>query len=119
MTESALIGDLDQCGKFPGRGLQVAAGHQFFDFVPVHFSDVETKTNPTARAYVGGQVVFHRIGRNEDLVVAGESFAANGNDAVAVMVIEEIGEDFLSDTEAGVVSLQLPCSFGKGEADIR
>src|SRR5579863_960992 len=91
--------------QFAGGGLEVAAGYQFSYFFPVHFADVETKPNPAARADVGGQVVFHRIGRNENLVIAGESFAANGNDAVAVMVVEEIGKDFLADMEAGMVAL--------------
>ncbi len=102
-----------------GDGLQVTAGYQFFYFLPIHFADVETKAYPAARTDVGGQVVFHRVRRHEDLVVAGEGFAADGNDAVAVMVVQEIGEDFFADAEAGVVSLQFPGGFGKGKADFR
>jgi len=85
--------------------LEVAAGYQFSHLFPVHFADVETKADPSARTDVRRQVVFHRIGRNEDLVVAGESFTADGNDAVAVMVVEKVSEDLLTDTETGVVPL--------------
>ena len=85
--------------------MKVAADYEFSYFFPIHFTDIETKADPAARADVRRQVVFHRIGRDEDLVIAGESFAANGNDAIAMMVVEEVSEDFLADTEAGVVSL--------------
>jgi hypothetical protein len=99
--------------------LQVAAGYEFFYFFPIHLADVETQAYPTPGTDVGGQVVFRRVRRHEDLVVAGEGFAANGNDTVAVVVVEEISEDFFADTEAGVVSPEFPGSFGKSEADFR
>ena len=109
------------CDARPSFGscLQVAAGHQFSDFFPIHFAEVETKADPAARPDVGGQIEFHGIGRHKHGVVAGKSFAADGNDAIAVMVVEEVSEDLLSYAEAGVITLQFPGSFGKSEADFR
>jgi hypothetical protein len=42
---------------------------------------------------------------NEYGVIPGQSLPANGNDAIAVMVVQEVSEDFFTDTEAGVIAL--------------
>jgi hypothetical protein len=39
------------------------------------------------------------LGFREGGVFAGEEFACDGDDAVAVMIVEEVGEDFFADSE--------------------
>ena len=42
---------------------------------------------------------------NEYGVIPGQSLPANGNDAIAVMVVQEVTEEVFTDTEAGVIAL--------------
>ena len=93
-------------------------GYQFLDFFPVDLADIQAKADPSARADVGGHVELLRIGGDEGGVVAGKDFAGDSDDAVAVVIVEEIGEDLLADFEAGVTAHHFPGRFGQRETDL-
>jgi len=75
----------------------VAGPEKIADFRPVDFGEIETESDPSARADVGREIVAFRLSFGEGGVFAGEDFAGNGDNAVAMAVIEEIGEYFFAD----------------------
>src|SRR5271166_3477419 len=123
MTASSMVTgsafERDRSGQAPRRDQAVAVLDQLRDFFPIDFADVEAQPDPASRSDVGGHVEFFRVGGDQRDVVAGEDFAIDADDAVAVVVVEEIAEGFLADGDAGVAATQgLACGFGKREADV-
>jgi len=107
------LGKFDEVGEFFGSGKVVAGQEKIADFGPVDFGQVETEGDPAARTDVGWEIVAFRLGFGEGGVFAGKDFTGDGDDAVTVVVVEEIGEDFFSDQKSGVGKLEFARGFGK------
>ena len=75
---------------------------------PIDDADVETQTEPAARTDVGRQVESRGLAARAIRVLAKLRLHANGDDAVAVMVVEKIREHFLAH-EKGHVTPLLRC----------
>ena len=52
-------------------------------------------------------------------IVAGRRLESDGDDAVAVMIVEEIGESLLPDPETGMVPAYRARCFRERKADLR
>jgi hypothetical protein len=103
--------------QLPGSDKGVAAEEKIGDFVPVDFADVEAEGDPASGCEVGREIESARLGFREGLVVAGEDFAGDGNDAVAVMVVEEISEGLFADEELRVGTMNEARGFRKRKGD--
>ncbi len=77
----------------------VASEEEVADFGPVDFGEVEAEGDPAAWADVGGEVVASGLRFSEGGVFAGEDFAGDGDDAVTMVIVEEVGEGFFADSE--------------------
>ena len=84
----------DERGQALGCNELVAATDEFRNFIPIDFTDVEAKSDPSFRSHVGGQKESAGLRVGESSVVSGQNLAIEGDDAVPVMVVEEIGERF-------------------------
>jgi hypothetical protein len=82
-----------------GGGEEVACYEEIADFRPVDCREVEAESDPAARADIGGEIVALGLRSGEGGVFAREHFAGYGDDAVAAVIVEEIGEDFFADSE--------------------
>jgi hypothetical protein len=81
--------------------------------VPVDFGKVEAESDPTAWADVGREVVALGLGFGEGGVFTGENFAGDGDDAVTVVIVEEVGESSFADLERGVGAAEFARGFGE------
>jgi len=97
---------------------QIAGEQEFADFVPIDFADVEAEGDPAARADVGGQVVALGLRSGEGGVFSGEDFAGDGDDAVAVMIVEEVGEGFLAHEELRVGGVDFASGFRESQGEL-
>ena len=94
-----LVVSCDLGGQGLGGGQAVAVGDEIGDFGPVDLADVEAKADPSSRADVGGAVKPRLIRCQEDLVFAAFGLETDGDDAVAVMVVEVVCEFLLPNRE--------------------
>ena len=95
----------------------VASQEKIADLGPVDFGQIETECDPAARADVGREIVAFRLGFGEGSVIAGEDFAGDGDNAVAMMVVKKISEDFFADRKSGVGIFEFARGFGKSERE--
>ena len=109
---------LDLRGQPFGGDEDVAAAHQLPDFVPVDFAGVETQGHPTSRPDICRKAKTVRLGGHEGLVVARQRFAGEGDDAVAMMIVEKVREYFLADEKGDVPAVKLVRSFRQGLRDL-
>jgi hypothetical protein len=107
----------DQRGQPLGRDKLVAATDEFRNFVPIDFTDVQAECGPSFRCEIGGQKKSAGLSGGERFVVSGENFAGDSDDAVSVMVVEEIGKRLFSNQEAGVLAVVPARGLGKRKAD--
>src|SRR5262249_31359463 len=77
------------------------------------------KADPAPRSDVGGDEEADRVGAGEHLVFSLIRLEAGGDDAVAVVVVEEIGEHFVAHPETGVVAVDRARRRRVGETDRR
>lgn len=108
---------MDRGGETFGGNETIAAAGEFGHFVPIHLAHIEAEGNPASGAHVGRQVEAFGTRRHQGGVVSLHDFAAEGNDAVAVMVIEEPGEGLLADEECGMQAGEGTGGLGEGETD--
>src|SRR5689334_18586868 len=98
-------GLIGQGGDEFGWGDQAVAGRdELGDFGPVDFGGIQAQGDPTSGGYVGGEEEASRMSGGESGVVAGKDFRGYGDDAVAVMVVEEPGEVLFADLKSGVLA---------------
>ena len=98
-------------GQPPGGHEAVAVADEVCHFLPVGLADVQPKADPSPRADIRRQVEPGGIYGRQLGVLAWPHFEANGDDAVAMVIVEEISERFLPHREAGVVSLHFERRF--------
>ena len=108
---------LDGIGEAFGSDKGVAAEDEIGDFVPVDFADVEPESDPASGCEVGREIEPARLGLREGFVVAGEDFAGDGNDAVAVMVVEEVGEGLFANEKLRVGTMKEARGFRRRKGD--
>src|SRR6266481_4489671 len=99
---------LGEGGEAHGCDEAIAAEDEFAHFVPIHFAHIQTKRDPASWPNIGGQIAAVRLSGDERYVVAGQGFAGDGNDAVAVMVVEEVSEGAFADQKRGVPAVFFP-----------
>jgi len=95
----------------------VASQEKIADLGPVDFGQIETERDPAARADVSREVVAFRLGFGEGGVIAGKDFAGDGDNAVTMMVVEEISKDFFADQKGGVGIFEYARGFGKSQRE--
>jgi hypothetical protein len=95
----------------------VAGEDEVGDFTPIYFAEIEAERDPTLVREISRRVELFGIGADQRLVIAGENFAGEADDAIAVMIIEEVGESFFADDETCVRAVKPASGFGKGESD--
>jgi hypothetical protein len=100
-----------------GRDELVASADEFGNFFPIDFAGVQAESDPSFRSYVGGQIKPAGLSVGESFVVSGQDLAIDGDDAVSMMVVEEIGKRLFSNPEAGVLTVVPARSLGKRKAD--
>lgn len=83
----------------------------------MHFPGIEAEADPAARADVRGHVEPLGLGLDEGGIVAGVDLAVQGDDAVAMMIIHEIREYFVTRTEGGMGAVPFARGVGELEAD--
>src|SRR5690349_11641544 len=93
--------------------------HDLLDLAPGHATPIEPHPEPAARANVGGQVEARRVEPRTVDVLAARRFHAHGYDAVAVVVVKEIGEYLAAHAVNHVIAFALVLGAGKGLADRR
>lgn len=103
----------------PGRDKLDAAPHQFGDLIPIDLADVQAERDPTARANIGGKIKSLGLRRGQCLVLAGQNFAGDRDDAISVMIVQKIREGLLAREKLGVAAEHLALGAGEREADFR
>ena len=73
-----------------GRDEAVAAGDELGDFCPIHAGNIQAQPDPSFGPHVGGLVELGGLGGDQRLVIAGQNFAGDADDAVAVMVVQVV-----------------------------
>src|SRR4051794_29557854 len=97
----------------------VSAADQLGDFFPVDFAGVEAEGDPTAGSHVSREVEAIGLGGGQRLILTGEDLAGYRDNAVAVMVVEEVGEGLFADQELRMATLKLARDLGQGKAELR
>src|SRR5271169_5904920 len=97
MASCALGLRRDESGEALGRNENVAGGKQIGNLVPIYFADIEAKSDPTFRANVGRKIESILLSGDKRGIFRRHDFARDRDNAVAVMVVEKIGEGFLAD----------------------
>ena len=87
------------------------------DFVPIDFAGVEAERNPSARGDVGREIESLGLSLSQPLVIARQDFAGNGDDTIAVMVVEEVGESLFLHQELGMRAVDDSYCLGQGEGE--
>jgi len=87
---------LDHASQRSRGSETVAEFENVLNFAPVDWPSIEPQTEPTLGTYVRGQVEALRFAACAVDVLAQRRLAAHGNDAVAVVVVEEIRKDLLA-----------------------
>jgi hypothetical protein len=72
-----------------------------------NLAHVQSQRDPALRCDVGGQIKSARLRLRQRLVVAEEYLAGDRDDAITVMVIEEVSESLLPDEKLRVRSVNL------------
>jgi hypothetical protein len=92
-----------------GQGLwrseTVAEFYNVLNFRPVDLPSVKPKTEPSAWTYVGRQIEPFRFTTRTVYVLAKRGLTAYRDDSIAVVVIEEVREDFLTNAKVRVVTV--------------
>lgn len=73
-----------------GRKERVAAKQEFSDFLPVNVAHVQPQRYPSSRAYVGGKIKSVGLSLDQRVVVARQNLSGDCDDAIAMMIIEEV-----------------------------
>ena len=92
---------------------------QFRNLFPIHLAHIETQSHPTSRPDVGRHVEPRRVGSDQRVIVAGQDFAAEADNAISMMVVQEICEGFSAYPERRVAPGILARCFGQGETNFR
>lgn len=103
--------------EFHWSKLRVAAVEEFFDFIPVDGGAIEPEADPAARTDIGGHVELARAGFDQKSILAGEDLAPEAEDAVAVMIVEKVGEDLFANEKSNVIAFCLAGYGRQREAD--
>jgi len=96
----------------------IALRDRALNVVPVDVPQIEPYAEPTARTDVRGQVEAPRVAGGPVDVLSKRRLAADGHDAVSVMVLEKIGEDPAPYAEVGVITTDRALGFRKGQTDL-
>lgn len=107
--------DLD--GEALGSDQLVAGEEKIADFVPVGFAAVEAERHPPSVSEIVGQVVAARLRGDQRGVFSRQDFAGNADDAVAMMVVEKVGEGLLADEKLSVRAVHRPGGFREGHCE--
>jgi len=101
------------------RNKAIAEFNYVLDFVPVYCTRIKPHAKPSSRPDVSRKVVALRLRAHAIDVFSQCGLHAYGDDTVSMVIIQEVGEDLLSDTEVGVVTAKGSNGLGKGKADLR
>src|SRR5215510_3697316 len=74
--------------------------------------------DPTFRCEIGGQIKSSRLSLSERFVIAGQYLAGNCDDAITVMVVEEIREGLFANQKLRVRSVNLARNLRKRERNL-
>ncbi len=107
---------MDESGKTFGRSEEIAAEEELANFLPIDFADIETESDPSARADVGGQVVALGLGGCQVGVFSWKNFAGDSNDSITVVIIEKVGEGFLADEKRCVGAVNFALRIGQSNS---
>src|SRR5262249_9810715 len=108
----------NECCEALGRNQLITARDQFGHFVPIHCTYIQPERHPASWSDVSRQVKPVRLGGGQRYIVARQHLAGDRNDAIAVVVVQEICEDLLPDHEACVSSANLTGGLWKRKADL-
>jgi hypothetical protein len=86
---------------------------------PIDGAEVQPQTEPTPRANIRGKVEAPRLARCAINVFAERSLAAYRDNAIAVVIVQKVGEHSGANSKVGVISAHAPFGFRQGEADPR
>ncbi len=102
-----------------GRGNRPAA-HCFCAFGGAGFFAVTSSRSATHSLWgiIGRRVKALRLRRHERGIVFGAGFGGDANDAIAVVVIQEISEGFFAGAKCGVVATVFETGVREREAHI-
>lgn len=103
----------------PGCDQNIASLQQIPHFVPVDFSPVEPERHPPFRSDVSGKIESFRLSLDQRFVVAGLHFARHSDDAVSVMIVQEVSEGLFPYQELRMGSGGHPRGIRKGQSDLR
>ena len=101
------------------RNKAIAEFNYVLDFVPVYCTRIKPHAKPSSRPDVSRKVIALRLRAHAIDVFSQCGLHAYGDDTVSMVIIQEVGEDLLSDTEVGVVTAKGSNGLGKGKADLR
>lgn len=102
-----------------GRGQPVAAGDQFFGFLPIDRAHIQPQRDPAARSDISRQIKPFRLRADQLGVVAGQNLAGHRDNSIAVMVVQEVRKNTFSRTESRMVAAVPAFGFGQRQADFR
>ena len=109
---------LGEGGEAFGGSKEIAAEEKFADFVPVDLAGVEAESDPSARTDVGGQIVTLGLSSGQGGIFSWKNFAGDGNNAVAVVVMQEVSESSFAHKKGSVGAMEFALGFGKSESKL-
>jgi hypothetical protein len=101
------------------RNKTIAEFNDVLDFVPLYCTRIKPHAKPSSRPDVSRKIVALRLRTRAIDVFSQCGLHAYGDDTVSMVIVQEVGEDLLSDTEVGVVAAKGSNGLWKGEADLR
>src|SRR6185436_7413694 len=105
--------------KLLGSLMAIAAERVLGHLLPVDLADVQPETDPAARPDVGRQIEPGGIELGQIPVLPQPRLEAGGDDAVPMMIVEEIGKHLFPHPKRGVLPVDLARRLGKAETDLR
>jgi hypothetical protein len=84
----------------------VAEFEDVLNLAPIDRASIEPQAEPTSGANIGRKIEVLRVTARTVDVLAQRGLAAHRNDAVAMVVVQEVREDPLPDPKVGVITAQ-------------
>jgi len=85
-----------------GGDEDVTGQQQISHFGPVDLASIKAERYPSSGRHICRKIESARLSFNKRLVLARENFAGDSHDAIAVVVVEKIGEGLLADEKLRV-----------------
>jgi hypothetical protein len=97
----------------------VAEFHEIFNLRPIYRLAVQPQTEPATRANIRRKIEALRFPQRAIDVFAEGRFATHRDNAVAVVIVQKVGEHFAAYAKIGVIAARTPLGFRQGEANLR